>query len=104
MNFYFNLFITMKERRNSDKIFTQFIDKFYKAAKRRSTEPITQIDLEESINEPSKSIKDDIYAPKDSIYLIQEKLETIDNKNITTKVYALLDGSEEIVEIEEWEE
>jgi len=104
MNFYFNLFITMKERRNSDKIFTQFIDKFYKAAKRRSTDTNTQIDLENSFTEPNKSIKDDIYAPKDAIYLIREKLETIDNKKITTRFYALLDGSEETVEIEEWEE
>lgn len=104
MNFYFNLFTTMKERRNSDKIFTQFIDKFYKAAKRRSTDTNSQIDLENSFTNTNKHVNDDIYAPDDAIYLIREKIETIENKTMTTKVYALKGGSEEIVEIEEWEE
>lgn len=94
------------ERRNSDKIFMQFCNKFYNAAARKRNNSTSNITLptEESNSKENISIKNDPYAPSDALYLLREDILQSSGPNINKilKIYKLKDGGEEEVEIEEW--
>jgi hypothetical protein len=92
------------ERRGSDKIFMQFCNNFYKAAKKRnSSSASVTLNTEES-KADLNSIKNDPYAPRDALYLLREDILETSSPNINKilKVYKLRNGGEEEVEIEEW--
>ena len=102
----------MSTRRPSDRIFLQFIDTFYKVARRRATAPsipaadyiVTEIGNYSTMltQTEENNLKDDVYAPVDAVSLKGERSEFMDNVSLVVKTYILRDGSEEVVQIEEW--